>query len=142
MKEEESHEEEGTKLEQEEKGSIDDVVTQADEAELLLVKRVFFFWHPRNDRRTQRKPLSHPRRENHYLYPLCCFRTSPKRRQRKLVQLRLFTFSQRSLKVPRNFREWKIIAQTEWKASFFEDEFFKSLVMVFCLSKAPFECRG
>jgi len=42
MKEEKSHEEEGMKLEQEENGSIEDVITQPGEGELSLVKRVLF----------------------------------------------------------------------------------------------------
>jgi len=39
MKEEKIYEEEGMKLEEEEKESIEEVVTQADEGELLLVKK-------------------------------------------------------------------------------------------------------
>ena len=42
IKEEKSQEEEAMKLEQEEKRSIEDVVTQANEGELLVVKRVLF----------------------------------------------------------------------------------------------------
>jgi len=42
MKEEKIQEEEGMRLEEEEKGSIEEVVTQADKGELLLVKRVLF----------------------------------------------------------------------------------------------------
>jgi len=51
-------------------------------------------------------------------------------------------FSKPFLKVPKTFREWKIITQTEWRGPFFEDEFFKRLVMVFALSNPPFERQG
>jgi len=40
MKEEKTQKEQGMKLEQEEKWSIEEVVTQVDKGELLLMKRV------------------------------------------------------------------------------------------------------
>ena len=44
-----------------------------------------------------------------------------------------------SFGVLKTFREWKITAQTEWKAQPFEDQFFKWLIMVFGLSTALIE---
>jgi len=54
--------------EEEEKGSIEEVVTLPDEGELLLVKRVLFGFQWIEEEPLKRT-VSHPKRKGHYLYP-------------------------------------------------------------------------